>query len=57
MLSIYCRWDESDTSVLPEDIKKFYLKVIKNFTVFEDELEPYEKYGNGYARKAVRTEK
>ncbi|KAG0551080.1 hypothetical protein BDA96_01G393100 [Sorghum bicolor] len=48
------RWDEDDISLLPEDIKKFYLKVIKNFTVFEDELESYEKYRNAYARKAFQ---
>ncbi|TVU47046.1 hypothetical protein EJB05_06624, partial [Eragrostis curvula] len=42
------RWDESDVSLLPEYLKKFFLKVISNFREFEDELEPHEKYRNTY---------
>ncbi|RLN42001.1 hypothetical protein C2845_PM01G14960 [Panicum miliaceum] len=36
------------------DMKKFFLKVIRNFEEFEDELEPHEKYRVGYARKAFQ---
>jgi hypothetical protein len=54
MLGIYtCRWDESDISLLPEYMKKFFLNVLRNFNEFEDELEPHEKYRVAYARKAV----
>lgn len=45
------RWDESDVSLLPEYLKKLFLKVIRNFTEFEDELEPHEKYRIAYLRK------
>nr|UIB01639.1 tau-cadinol synthase [Cymbopogon martinii] len=48
------RWDESDLSLLPDYIRKFFLEVIRNFTTFEDELEPHEKYRNAYTRKAFQ---
>ncbi|PAN49532.1 hypothetical protein PAHAL_9G467700 [Panicum hallii] len=48
------RWDENDISFLPEYMKKFFLKVIRNFEEFEDELEPHEKYRVAYARKAFQ---
>nr|BAC20102.1 putative sesquiterpene synthase [Oryza sativa Japonica Group] len=38
------RWDKSDVSLLPEDLKRFFLSIISNFREFEDELEPHEKY-------------
>ncbi|XP_034570343.1 tau-cadinol synthase isoform X1 [Setaria viridis] len=48
------RWDESDISLLPEYIKKLFLKVIRNFKEFEDELEAHEKYRIAYARKGFQ---
>jgi hypothetical protein len=48
-----CRWDESDISLLPEYLKKFFVKVISNFREFEDELESHEKYRNVYNIKGV----
>ncbi|CAL4931037.1 unnamed protein product [Urochloa decumbens] len=48
------RWDESYIYLLPEYMKKFFLKVITNFKEFEDELEPHEKYRIAYARKAFQ---
>lgn len=48
-----CRWDESDVSLLPEYLKKFFVKVISNFRKFEDELESHEKYRNVYNIKGV----
>ena len=54
MLGIHtCRWDENDISFLPEYMKKFFLKVLRNFEEFEDELEPHEKFRIAYARKGV----
>ncbi|KAF8721050.1 hypothetical protein HU200_023464 [Digitaria exilis] len=47
------RWDENDISSLPGYIKKFFLKLIRNFKEFEDELEPHEKHRIAYARKAL----
>jgi (-)-germacrene D synthase len=51
--SLACRWDESDVSLLPEYLKKFFVKVISNFREFEDELESHEKYRNVYNIKGV----
>lgn len=48
------RWDESAVYLLPEYLKKYYLKMMSNFTEFEDELEPNEKYRNVYNRKALQ---
>ncbi|CAL4914377.1 unnamed protein product [Urochloa decumbens] len=47
-------WDESYIYLLPEYMKKFFLKAITNFKEFEDELEPHEKYRVSYARKAFQ---
>lgn len=49
------RWDESDVSLLPEYLKKFFVKVISNFREFEDELESHEKYRNVYNIKGFQT--
>ncbi|KAF8701686.1 hypothetical protein HU200_033452 [Digitaria exilis] len=49
------RWDENDVSLLPEYLKKFFVKMINNFREFEDELEPHEKYRNIYNRKGFQT--
>ncbi|PUZ51543.1 hypothetical protein GQ55_6G196300 [Panicum hallii var. hallii] len=48
------RWDYGDVSFLPEYLKKFFVKVVSNFSEFEDELEPHEKYRNVYNRKGVQ---
>ncbi|CAN6325232.1 unnamed protein product [Urochloa humidicola] len=48
------RWDESDSYLLPEYMKKFFHKVIKNFKEFENEVEPHEKYRIAYARKGFQ---
>ncbi|KAF0887855.1 hypothetical protein E2562_004064 [Oryza meyeriana var. granulata] len=44
-------WDASDVSVLPDYLKKFFLKVMSNFMEFENELEPHTKHCNAYNRK------
>ncbi|EAZ26902.1 hypothetical protein OsJ_10830 [Oryza sativa Japonica Group] len=44
-------WDESDISVLPDYLKKFFLKVMSNFVEFENELEPHIRHRNAYNRK------
>ncbi|KAL6603772.1 hypothetical protein ACP70R_044133 [Stipagrostis hirtigluma subsp. patula] len=49
------RWDESVVSILPEYLKKFFLKVLSNFEEFEDELQPHEKYRSAYIRKVFQT--
>nr|TKW09322.1 hypothetical protein SEVIR_6G086800v2 [Setaria viridis] len=48
------RCDESDISLLPEYMKNLFLKVLRNFKEFEDELEPHEKYRIAYARKGFQ---
>ncbi|XP_034570344.1 tau-cadinol synthase isoform X2 [Setaria viridis] len=53
-LKTISQWDESDISLLPEYIKKLFLKVIRNFKEFEDELEAHEKYRIAYARKGFQ---
>nr|AJP67537.1 (E, E)-farnesol/(E)-nerolidol synthase [Phyllostachys edulis] len=47
-------WDECAVSDLPEYLKKFFLKVISNFREFENQLEPHEKFGNAYNKKAFQ---
>uniref|UniRef100_A0A0E0KDP5 Terpene synthase n=1 Tax=Oryza punctata TaxID=4537 RepID=A0A0E0KDP5_ORYPU len=47
-------WDESDVSVLPDYLKKFFLKVMSNFVEFENELEPHIKHRNAYNRKVFQ---
>nr|CAB3491949.1 unnamed protein product [Digitaria exilis] len=44
------RWDESEVSLLPEYLKKFFLRVIENFRDFDELLEPHEKWRNAYIR-------
>ncbi|KAL6902155.1 hypothetical protein ACP4OV_005031 [Aristida adscensionis] len=48
------RWEESAISLLPEYMKKFYLKVLNIFKEFEDELKPHEKYRVAFSRKAYQ---
>ncbi|BAF12017.1 Os03g0348200 [Oryza sativa Japonica Group] len=47
-------WDESDISVLPDYLKKFFLKVMSNFVEFENELEPHIRHRNAYNRKVFQ---
>nr|CAB3490195.1 unnamed protein product [Digitaria exilis] len=49
-----CRWDESDVSLLPEYLKKFFLRVIENFRDFDELLEPHEKYRSAYLRSVYQ---
>ncbi|NP_001141562.1 Tau-cadinol synthase-like [Zea mays] len=49
------RWDESAVSLLPDYLKKFYLKLMNIFEEFEDELEPHEKCRVAFSRKAFQT--
>lgn len=51
-----CRWDDSAVSMLPEYLRKFYLRLLRNFEDFEDELQPNERYRVAYTREAVRTD-
>jgi hypothetical protein len=48
-----CRWDERDVSLLPEYLKKFFLKLISTFREFDELLEPHEKYRSAYIRNVV----
>ncbi|KAL5229016.1 hypothetical protein ABZP36_017281 [Zizania latifolia] len=48
------RWDKSAVSLLPEDLKRFFLCIIRNFSEFEDEFESHEKYRNAYNIKAFQ---
>ncbi|KAL5226806.1 hypothetical protein ABZP36_015071 [Zizania latifolia] len=48
------RWDKSAVSLLPEDLKRFFLSIIRNFSEFEDEFESHEKYRNAYNIKAFQ---
>uniref|UniRef100_A0A0D9VTZ1 Terpene synthase metal-binding domain-containing protein n=1 Tax=Leersia perrieri TaxID=77586 RepID=A0A0D9VTZ1_9ORYZ len=47
-------WDERDVSVLPDYLKKFFIKVMSNFVEFENELEPHIKYRNAYNREGFQ---
>ncbi|KQK21701.1 hypothetical protein BRADI_1g62538v3 [Brachypodium distachyon] len=48
------RWEESAASLLPEYLKKFYLKLLSTFNEFEDELKPDEKYRVSFSTKAFQ---
>jgi len=48
------RWDETDVSLLPEYLQKFFLQIISNFKEFEKLLEPHEKYRSAYIRKVYQ---
>ncbi|KAG8051372.1 hypothetical protein GUJ93_ZPchr0001g30334 [Zizania palustris] len=47
-------WDKSAVSLLPEDLKRFFLSILRNFSEFEDEFESHEKYRNAYNIKAFQ---
>ncbi|XP_044322471.1 tau-cadinol synthase isoform X1 [Triticum aestivum] len=48
------RWEENATSLLPEYLQKFYLKLMSTFKEFEDELKPDEKYRVAFSTKAFQ---
>ncbi|XP_066325789.1 tau-cadinol synthase-like [Miscanthus floridulus] len=48
------RWDDSAVSMLPEYLRKFYLRLLRNFEDFEDELQPNERYRVAYTREAFQ---
>ncbi|KAM0829477.1 hypothetical protein ACQ4PT_066825 [Festuca glaucescens] len=53
-LKALSRWEESAISLLPEYLKKFYLKLISTFKEFEDELKSDEKYRVSFSTKAFQ---
>ncbi|KAL6659804.1 hypothetical protein ACP70R_002633 [Stipagrostis hirtigluma subsp. patula] len=48
------RWDESAVSILPDYLRMFYIKLLRNFDELEDSLEAHEKYRMFYAKKAYK---
>lgn len=48
------RWDESAVSIIPEYLRKFYLRLIGSLKDIEAVLEPKEKYLVVYYRRVVR---
>ncbi|VAH27234.1 unnamed protein product [Triticum turgidum subsp. durum] len=48
------RWEESATSLLPEYLQKFYLKLMSTFKEFENELKPDEKCRVSFSTKAFQ---
>ncbi|KAL6648162.1 hypothetical protein ACP70R_012386 [Stipagrostis hirtigluma subsp. patula] len=49
------RWDLSCVSVLPEYMKKYYIKLISTFREVEEELKPEEKFRVAYNIKMFQT--
>ncbi|TKW07116.1 hypothetical protein SEVIR_7G286701v4 [Setaria viridis] len=49
------RWDESVVSILPEYLKKFYLRILRTFKEIQDMLAPNEQYKVSYAQKSFQT--
>nr|UIB01645.1 (S)-beta-bisabolene synthase [Cymbopogon martinii] len=47
------RWDYSAVSMLPEYLRKLYLRLLRTFEDFEDEVQPNERYHVAYNREAV----
>ncbi|WVZ50661.1 hypothetical protein U9M48_001893 [Paspalum notatum var. saurae] len=47
-------WDETDVSLLPEYLQKFFLQIMSNFKEFDKLLEPHEKYRSAYIRKVFQ---
>ncbi|KAL6650290.1 hypothetical protein ACP70R_009215 [Stipagrostis hirtigluma subsp. patula] len=48
-------WDLKYIPLLPEYLKKYYVKLITSFEEMEDELGPDEKFHIAYGRKAFQT--
>jgi hypothetical protein len=55
MCIITCRWDERAVSLLPEYLQIFYVRTLRLFDEFEDNLEPDERYRVLYVKKEVCT--
>uniref|UniRef100_A0ACD6ACK4 Uncharacterized protein n=1 Tax=Avena sativa TaxID=4498 RepID=A0ACD6ACK4_AVESA len=49
------RWDDTAIPLLPEYLKKYYVKCMSTFREFEDELEQGFKYRVIYCRQAFQT--
>ncbi|KAK3139608.1 hypothetical protein QOZ80_5AG0386080 [Eleusine coracana subsp. coracana] len=49
------RWDLRYTSILPEYLKKYYVKLVSTFREMEAELNPDEKFRVAYSRKSFQT--
>ncbi|KQJ81619.1 hypothetical protein BRADI_5g01823v3 [Brachypodium distachyon] len=47
------RWDESAIPILPEYLKKYYIRLMDTYRELEDELKQDHKYRIVYCRKAV----
>ncbi|CAL4942959.1 unnamed protein product [Urochloa decumbens] len=48
------RWDDSAVSMLPEYLRKFYLRLLGSFQDFGDELQPKDRYRVAYNIEAVK---
>ncbi|KAM0837349.1 hypothetical protein ACQ4PT_061725 [Festuca glaucescens] len=49
------RWDDSAIPLLPEYLKKYYVRLMNTFIEFEDDLKPDHKYRIVYCRMAFQT--
>ncbi|CAL4993756.1 unnamed protein product [Urochloa decumbens] len=54
-LKAVSEWDENAVSLLPEYLKKFYLRIIASFKEIECALKPHEKYKVSYAKQSFQT--
>ncbi|XP_042399446.1 alpha-humulene synthase [Zingiber officinale] len=48
------RWEPQAVDCVPEYLKDFYLKLLKTYKDFEDELEPNEKYRIPYLQEEIK---
>ncbi|CAL4934527.1 unnamed protein product [Urochloa decumbens] len=48
------QWDDSAVSMLPEYLRKFYLRLLGSFQDFGDELQPKDRYRVAYNIEAVK---
>ncbi|CAL4925999.1 unnamed protein product [Urochloa decumbens] len=48
------RWNDSAVSMLPEYLRKFYLRLLRSFQDFGDELQPKDRYRVVYNIEAVK---
>ncbi|KAF8645556.1 hypothetical protein HU200_066148 [Digitaria exilis] len=48
------RWDEKAVCLIPEYLKKFYLRIIISFKEIEDMSQPHEKYKVSYAKESFQ---
>ncbi|XP_037475061.1 tau-cadinol synthase-like [Triticum dicoccoides] len=49
------KWDDSAITLLPEYLKRYYVKLMKTFSEFENELKQDRKYRIVHCRKAFQT--